>query len=145
MPFFSVVSVRLALVYLLVGFSMGALLLANKGLAFYPQIWSLLNPHVEILIFGWMVHLILGVAYWILPRLPLRGRGKTSLAWTSLLLFNIGIGLAIVPSLWEMDSSFLFFGKLAEAGAALAFALHAWERIRPTDMRGRNSGKIEVN
>jgi hypothetical protein len=46
------------------------------------------------------------------------------LAWIAWALLNAGVllGLAGVTTL---------LGRLAEAGAALAFAIHAWPRIKP--------------
>lgn len=129
MPRLSVWALRAALLYLLSGFTLGALLLANKGQPFWPQVWGLLPPHIEFLLVGWMVQLALGVAFWILPRYSGGSRGNENLARASLLLLNLGVLLAagfggVVPLL-------LLAGRLCEALAGLLFALHAWGRVRP--------------
>ena len=59
--------IRASLVYLACGFTFGALMLANEGLAFDPHLGSLLPVYMEFLLVGWMLQLALGVAYWILP------------------------------------------------------------------------------
>jgi hypothetical protein len=66
-PKLTVLFVRTALCYLTVGFSLGALLLANRGVALGAPIGRLLPLHIEFLLIGWMVQLALGVAFWILP------------------------------------------------------------------------------
>ena len=67
MPRFSIWTIRAALLYLATGFTLGALLLWNKGVTISPQIWRLLSTHIEFLIFGWTLQLVMGVAFWILP------------------------------------------------------------------------------
>ena len=62
MPRLSVWMIRTALVHLLVGFTLGALLLANKGVPIHPMVWRLLPIHIELLLLGWTLQLALGVA-----------------------------------------------------------------------------------
>jgi hypothetical protein len=128
MPRLSGWALRSSLVYLLIGFTFGALMLANKGQPFAPWIWSLLPAHVEFLLVGWMVQLAAGVAFWILPRFPGGSRGNESLVAASILLLNLGVLLVAlqgwVPWLFPL-------GRCCETLSGLLFALHAWGRIRP--------------
>lgn len=92
MPRLSCWFIRASLGYLLLGFTLGGLLLANKGLDFYPPTWGSLPVHIEFLFLGWMVQVVLGVAYWILPRLAGRApRGDERLAAVAFVLINLGI------------------------------------------------------
>jgi cbb3-type cytochrome oxidase subunit 1 len=132
-PRLSVWSLRLALTYLVVGFTLGALMLANKGLGFAPVLWNLLPAHVDFLLLGWTVQLVIGVAFWILPRFSKAPRrGNETLAWTAIILFNAGILFDGVVSLL-LHSPYV---NLASRGllilAAIAFGLHAWPRVKPT-------------
>ena len=68
MPRLSVIIVHTALVYLGVGFTLGALILFQKGVPYSAAVWPLLPMHIEFLLVGWTLHLALGMAYWILPR-----------------------------------------------------------------------------
>lgn len=136
MPKYSVWTIRCALIYLATGFTFGGLLLANKGVtaspAISPIIWQLLPAHMEFLLVGWMVQLVLGMAFWILPRFSLEPkRGNVSLAWLSFGLLNLGIWLAGFAPLFGAQAWLLFAGRAAQAGAALAFAAHAWPRVKP--------------
>ena len=132
MPRLSVWMIRTALVYLVVGFGLGAVLLAFKVTPFTPGPIAWLRPlHVELLTLGWTMNLALGVAYWILPRRASDGErgGETAVALASALLnagvLSVGLGQGsgapVVP----------LIGRLAEAAAAGTFALHAWSRVKP--------------
>lgn len=129
MPRLSVWFIRTSLVYLLAGFTFGALMLANKGLAISPPLWRLLPAHVEILLVGWIVQLAMGVGFWILPRFR-QGRGNTDAAWASYFLLNAGILLAAAAALGG-PGWLPLLGRLLEATAAVAFAVNAWPRVKP--------------
>src|ERR1041384_2259329 len=83
-----------ALLYLGAGFTLGALLLVNKGSGFAPGLWRWLPVHFELLLIGWFVQLVMGVAYWIFPRFGMTraARGRESLAWLALAPFYGGGG-----------------------------------------------------
>ena len=131
MPRLSVWVLRTALVYLGVGFSFGAYMLANKGLNFDPTALRLLFPHIELLLLGWVMQLILGVTFWIMPRLPGKQRyGQVRLAWCAYLLLNAGI-LAVVAAGWVGIGWVMLAGRTAELLAALLFARTIWPRVRP--------------
>jgi hypothetical protein len=133
MPRLSVWFIRCALVYLLLGFTLGGLLLANKGIPLVPWIWGLLPAHIEFVLVGWTLQLVLGVAYWILPRFS-RGsrRGNQPLAWAAFWLLNSGIAGSVLALLFPSYSWPVFAARLAETAAILAFAVHAWPRVKPT-------------
>jgi heme/copper-type cytochrome/quinol oxidase subunit 1 len=131
MPRLTVLMLRFALVYLALGFTFGGLLLIHKGVPLSPWLWSLLPAHIEFLLLGWTVQLAMGVAFWILPRFnraPRRGNEK--LAWLAFGLLNLGVLLAGIGPLVIAPSLAVFLGRTAEAGAALAFAAHAWPRVK---------------
>lgn len=130
MPRASVWFVRGALTHLLLGFTLGALLLWNKGLPITPQIWRLLPAHMEVLLLGWIGHLALGVAYWILPRFQ-TARGNTRLAWAAFVLLNVGIALVSLAPFLPAFRGLSLAGRLSESAAAVTFALHAWPRVKP--------------
>ncbi len=132
MPRLSVIAVRAALVYLLVGFTFGALMLANKGMPIAGWIWTLLPAHIEFVLVGWTAQLALGVAFWILPRFTGGSRGNEKLAAWALALLNAGIWLAAAQGFFPGLAVLALPGRILEGVAALLFALHAWGRIRPS-------------
>lgn len=130
MPRLTVWYLRSALTYLALGFTVGMLMLANKGVPYYPGVWRLLPTHMEFLLMGWTAQLAFGVAFWILPRFRTE-RGNVRLAWAAWALLNAGVLLVGVGPLLGFGGVSTLLGRLAEAGAALAFAIHAWPRIKP--------------
>lgn len=129
MPKLTVVAVRAALSYLAVGFTLGALLLANKGVPLGGWVWSLLPAHVEFLLVGWTAQLALGVAFWILPRYMGGSRGDVRPAWAAFGLLNLGVLTAAATALgWSWA---LLPGRALEIAAALLFAVYAWGRVKP--------------
>jgi hypothetical protein len=130
MPRLSVWFVRTALVYLTLGFTVGALLLAHKGIPLHPLTWRLLPAHIEFLLIGWTVQLVFGVAFWILPRWRTL-RGDERPAWLAFVLLNLGVWLVVLASWLDVAGWLLSLGRMLEAIAVGAFALHAWPRVKP--------------
>jgi heme/copper-type cytochrome/quinol oxidase subunit 1 len=131
MPQLSRNFVRFSLAYLATGFSLGALLLINKGMQISPPTWRLLPIHAEVLLMGWFVQLALGVAYWILPRLAGdEPRGSVRFAWSAFWLVNLGI---ILVSLGSLVSSppLVLAGRLVELLGVVAFVACSWRRVKP--------------
>lgn len=133
MPRLSVIAVRTSLVYLLAGFSLGALLLAHKGVPFAPWAWYFLPGHVDMLLFGFVIQLALGIGYWILPRYPgtRAPRGRAWPVWASVTLLNAGVLLALAAGWYRLPGGWVIAARVMEGAAATLFALHAWGRVRP--------------
>lgn len=131
MPALSRWFIRASLVYLGLGFTLGGLLLANKGLGFYPPIWRSLPAHIEFLFLGWMVLVVMGVAYWILPRLAgSASHGNERLATLAFVLLNLGIWLIVAQSIFPVEGLSLA-GRIIESLGAGAFLVAVWQRIKP--------------
>lgn len=131
MPRLSIYFIRTALIYLLLGFTAGGLLLVQKGTNVAPQLWLLLPLHIEWVFMGWIVQLAMGVAFWILPRFPLPPvRGNEAIVRLAYLLSNIGILLILFQSLFQSIEMISFVGRVSEAIAIILFAIHAWPRVR---------------
>jgi hypothetical protein len=129
MPRLSVWFVRASLVYLLFGFTFGALILAQKGISYYPGVWLLFPIHMEFLLIGWLAQLAMGVAFWIMPRFSRSpARGNVSLVWAAFFLLNAGLAVAVLQ-LWLAPAALI--GRIAEAAAGIVFALGLWRRVKP--------------
>lgn len=130
MPRLSVWFVRASMIYLLVGFTLGALMLAQDGISYYPAIMTVLPIHMEFLLVGWLVQLAMGVAFWIFPRfglVPPHSRGNEKVIWASFLLLNAGI-LIVALELW-INVAFLI-GRVLEVGAVIIYAVGTWRRVK---------------
>ena len=132
MPPLSRLFIRAAFVNLLTGFTIGALILAHKGLFIHSALWGWLPAHIELLLIGWILQLIMGMAFWIAPRFWKRPRrGNETGAKVALLLINAGVWLVVSQALSGGAIWLLHAGRLLEVGAVIAFSLHLWRRIVP--------------
>lgn len=131
MPRLSRFFIRASLVYLFLGFTFGALILANKGILFAPLVWVLLPAHIELMFLGWMTQLALGVAFWILPRLASSApRGDERWSWAAFILVNLGILVSVLSPLAGISWLVLLARALQMLGIA-TFVLGNWQRIYP--------------
>lgn len=115
------------------GFGIATLLMVWKGKPdlLPAAIGGWLLVHVDLLLVGWMVQLAMGVAYWILPRLPktVTQRGRYGFALGAAVMLNIGVwgySLATIAG-WEWGQ---VLGLAAQLVAVCAYAIHIAPRIR---------------
>lgn len=45
------------------GFTLGTLVLFHKGVPLHPALWQLLPPHLEFVLLGWTLQLVMGTAF----------------------------------------------------------------------------------
>jgi len=134
MPRLSVWFVRCSFIYLFLGFTLGGLILANKGFPFAPWVWNLLPAHMEFLLLGWMVQLTMGVAFWILPRFRSGpSRGNIDLVWSAFVVLNTGIVLVAVQPFFSM-AWLTQAGRILETISVLLFVLASWQRVKPLEV-----------
>jgi hypothetical protein len=130
MPRLSVWMIRTALIHLGVGFLFGGLMLFNKGVPFAPALWRLLPIHIDLLLFGWMMQLAMGVGFWILPRYSTEPRyGRVWLSQAAFILLNGGI-LTAAAGQWFNLPVITLLARLMLLASALAFAFHMGPRVR---------------
>lgn len=130
MPRLSQWIIRTAFVYLLLGFTFGALLLTQKGVPLHPALWGWLPAHMEFLLIGWIVQLTMGVAFWILPRYWKKPRRpRVIYAQIAYGLLNLGIWLVVAGTTLQAGREYLLVGRVVEVCSVIFFALHAWNRI----------------
>ncbi len=129
----SVWVVRTALIYLGIGFLIGALMLTQKGVPIEGSLLRLLPVHIECVLIGWTLQLGMGIAVWILPRFSQEPRyGRVALGWLAYGLLNVGV-ISVGLGQWLNVSAVLIFcGRALEVAAVISFAAHAWPRIKPT-------------
>lgn len=131
MPPLSQWAIRAALLYFLVGLTLGMLMLANKGTPIDPSLWRLMPAHVEFLLLGWVAQLGLAVAHWIVPRFRGGDYGRLRVAWFSVVLLNAGVLLVGGGTALGAPNWVSLVGRLLEGGAAVTFAIYIWPRVRP--------------
>ena len=136
--------IRGALLCLMLGWTLGAIGLGLKATPFGSWVGVIVPIHRVLLVQGWTLGLVLGVAYWIFPRFAGGRRGRETPvrfavgAWavgtlmsvvgaSGALLERIHVGCATNSQLATLFSA----GQFAVFSAAVAFAIHAIPRIKP--------------
>jgi hypothetical protein len=120
--------VRTALLYLVAGAALGGLLLAAPAAG--GQGWW--RAHAELMLFGWVLQLAMGVAYWILPKHAAGPpRGPEAMASAIHPLLNAGIVISAVAWLAMLPPPVLAAGRTLELSAVALFAVVAWPRVKP--------------
>jgi len=127
MPVLTVWAMRAALAWLVVGFTIGAVMLADKGLGRIGLGAGWLHVHVHALLFGFLVQTIFAVAYWMLPRFG-RDRPRTPAAAAAVAMVNLA---PLLAGGLLADAPVHAAVALTEATAVAVFVWHAWPRIKP--------------
>ena len=129
MPPLSRWSIKLALVHLVAGWLLGALLMANRAWGWSAGLWRWVELHIALALFGWTFLLVVGVAYWMLPTFGGRtNRGREKAAWTSVVATNVGVAAAVMGVLW--GGLWGWVAVLCWTMAVVSFGLHAWPRVK---------------
>lgn len=130
MPRQTVWMIRTALLCFLVGIVLGGVMLSGKAFAWQGSLWFLLPIHIELTLIGWVVQLVMGTAYWILPRYLKRpGRGDPRHAWLMVIMLNVGIWLVILSHLNLLPELSRLAGRICEVGAVGMFVALHWKRV----------------
>jgi len=131
MPRLSLWYLRAAFLNLLIGVTLGALMLTAKALPGWGWAWTAFPSHIEMMAYGWMMQFAMGVAFWALPRYlhpPKRGDGRP--AWAAWALLNSGVILIAIapyaPFRWLRPT-----GASLEVLSVILFACYVWPRIKP--------------
>lgn len=131
---------RAALVWLAIGFTIGALMLADRTMPGNWRLWF--GPtHGHILFVGWFLQFAVGVAYWLLPRnrtedQPLGYNDR--LAFIALLALNGGLGLRVIVEPTSRmgheltgGDAILVVSAMAHLAAIGIIVSQLWRRIIP--------------
>lgn len=136
MPALSRWCLRAALAYLVCGMAMGSWMLILQARRGYGPgaPWPALHAH--LLLVGFLLLLIFGVAFWMFPRVAGRRTGRDA-GWIAFALLNAGLLLRVVAepladsgrgaAAWDV---LLGAAAVLPALAAVAFAVAIWPRIR---------------
>ena len=136
MPRLSAWFIRASMAYLLAGFTLGALMLAQKGVSYYPAIITVLPIHMEFLLVGWLVQLAMGMAFWIFPRwgwASPRSRGNQEVIWLSFWLLNAGVWIAAMAPWFQRA---LLLGRVLQVAAVILYPAGSWRRVKQHGLEG---------
>ena len=133
-----------SLLYLATGITLGGVMLAARGLrgSGLPFFWTTI--HVHLLLVGFMLQFVFGVAYWMFPRNP-KGWYTDRAAALTFWLLNAGLLLRVLtePSFGEGQPAWSGWvqaiSALLQVAAGLTFIYNIWSRVR--SFQGSPAGK----
>jgi hypothetical protein len=135
--------VKIAFLYFVAAFVLGALMALNQWLSIGRWLHTVYLSQLHLLVVGWITQLAIGVAYWIFPRFRKeqnpQPRGSETIAWGVLICLNAGLLLRFFfEPFYLMGSGSWLAALLALSGvlqalAALGFGWLIWGRIRPME------------
>lgn len=135
---FSIVAVKASLIWMLIGFCLGGLMLTDHLIPGQWRLWF--QPtHGHILFVGWFVQFVIGIAYWLLPRkrLPELPVGYAERpAFIGLALLNAGLLCRVVGEpLWRARgtsdgiNALLVLSAIFQVAAIVIFVSQIWPRV----------------
>lgn len=136
----SVLYTRAAVVWLVGGVTLGALMLSDT---LVPGSWRLwFTPtHGHMLFVGWFLQFAVGVGYWLLPRkrLPEAPLGYDErLALAGVVILNLGLALRVIAEPVgrmgferRLDDYVLAVSSIAQLVAIFIIARQMWGRLMP--------------
>lgn len=94
MPTLSRWFIKIGMIYLVVGLLMGALILLQPVMGWWPGLQVFRPVYLHFIFIGWITQLIMGVGYWMFPKQSKETpRGSEKLGWAVLVLLNVGLVL----------------------------------------------------
>jgi len=92
---------------------------------------------IHLLTVGWLLQVMVGVAFWMFPRHPIQPpRGSSGLGWTGFGLLNTGLACRLVGESWYLGFGgprwpLMLAAVLQFAGVVAVVGL-LWPRVRST-------------
>lgn len=142
MPALSRYFIKIGLLYLVVALLMGTIMRLQPIMNWSSQIQLLRPVYLHLIFIGWVTQLIMGVGYWMFPKLSReKPRGNERIGWAVLILLNTGLILRSIsePGILMSGTNTLlktsFVWMLALASMLLLFAgwlfiFNTWGRIK---------------
>jgi heme/copper-type cytochrome/quinol oxidase subunit 1 len=128
--------VKTSFVFLLLGLVLGGYVTFQVNLRGRGVPWPLITAHVHVLLVGFLLTLVFGVATWMFPR-PARddARYRPGLAWLVYWLLTASTAIRALGELGaamagSRSSPLAALGGLGQLAAAIVFVANMWTRVR---------------
>ena len=128
--------IKTSLVFLLLGMALGAYATVEVNVRGRGVPWPLITAHTHLVLVGFMLMLVFGVATWMFPR-PARddARYRPGLAWLVYWLLTVSTAVRALGELaaavtGSRGSPLAGLGGLGQVAAAALFVVNMWIRVR---------------
>jgi hypothetical protein len=128
--------VKTSFVFLLLGVALGGYIAIEVNLLGRGVPWPLITAHTHLVLVGFMLTLVFGVATWMFPR-PARddARYRPGLAWVVYWVLTLSTAVRALGELSAAvtggrGSPLAAVGGLGQLAAAILFVVNMWTRVR---------------
>jgi cbb3-type cytochrome oxidase subunit 1 len=129
--------IKTSLIFLVAGLLLGGyLIVAEFAIGRYPS-RLLITAHVHILLVGFMLMIVMGVATWMFPRPPRDSRAyRPGLAeavyWLMTVATALRAGAEVTGAFaaWDGVRFVIVAGGLGQLAGAALFVVNMWSRVR---------------
>lgn len=156
MPFVPRLFIRTAFAWFATGFIWAAAITLIK-VAGRPELrHAFITAHAHILLVGFFMNMVMGVAFWMFPRPPDR-RMNEPLATAAYALLNIGLLMRVSFEWAQEEYQYQIYGALLgtsgvlQALGGLLFAFVIWPRVRAARVpphlqdESRDAGRTDLD
>ena len=138
--------IKTALAFFVAGLVTGFWLILERAFGPWGATHALVSAHTHLLLYGFVIFLIMGVAYWMFPR-PAKEDIRYSPKLAELNFWMAAIG-TVIRTIGEFMEYFslggpgmyaVIAGSTLQLLAGLVFAWNIWSRIRPIGSQHREA------
>ncbi len=137
MPLHARLHIKAGLIYFAAALALGVVMAAQPVFNLNPMLASLRPVFLHLLTVGWITQIIIGVAYWMFPKMTKQiPRGSTPIAWGVFLLLNSGLILRVVGETLLIYQPSMVWGIALAISAVLQvlagwlFIANTWTRVK---------------
>ncbi len=128
--------VKTSFAFLLAGLLVGGYVTLVVNAAGRAVAWPLITAHVHLLLVGFLLTLVFGVATWMFPR-PARDDARYR-PWVAWLVYWLLTGSTVIRTVGEIGAALAgtrgsvlaAVGGLGQLAAGLLFVVNMWTRVR---------------
>ena len=128
--------IKTSFVFLVLGLVLGVDITVQVNVVGRGVPWPLITAHVHLVLVGFMLMLVFGVATWMFPRAPRdAGHYRPELARLVYWLLTASTIVRVLAELlaaatWTRGSLLAAVGGVGQLAAAVVFVINMWTRVR---------------
>jgi heme/copper-type cytochrome/quinol oxidase subunit 1 len=137
---------KTAVAFLVAGLAVGLWMMVERDLRHHALAPRVVSAHTHLILVGFVMMMILGVALWMFPR-PAKGdsRYRPEVAEAAYWLVSVGTACRAVGELLPEDPGtsavawVIIAGGVAQGAGLVVFFATMWSRIRPVGRQAREA------
>jgi heme/copper-type cytochrome/quinol oxidase subunit 1 len=133
--------IKTGFIFFIIGLLLGLYMIINKYIIGTWPNPQLITAHVHVLLFGFIISIIMGVAIWMFPRPQSENRYSPKLAEIIYWLLTLGTAIRFISEVtspymtWIALKWLIVLGSVSQVLAGLLFVYNVWTRVRPVESK----------